>query len=68
LNLPGYTGVGSLLLSEAGDAVHVDASEIGREARPMRTCPLADRAVRWIVDDAGKFTAREVRRGRRMTA
>ena len=26
---------------------------------------LADRPIRWIVDDATKFTAREVRRGRR---
>ena len=26
---------------------------------------MADRPIRWIVDDAGKFTAREVRRGRR---
>jgi 23S rRNA (cytosine1962-C5)-methyltransferase len=26
---------------------------------------MAERPVRWIVDDAAKFTAREVRRGRR---
>ena len=26
---------------------------------------LAERPIRWIVDDAAKFTAREVRRGRR---
>ena len=26
---------------------------------------MADRPIRWIVDDAAKFTAREVRRGRR---
>ena len=26
---------------------------------------MAERPIRWIVDDAAKFTAREVRRGRR---
>ena len=26
---------------------------------------MSDRPIRWIVDDAAKFTAREVRRGRR---
>jgi 23S rRNA (cytosine1962-C5)-methyltransferase len=68
LNLFGYTGVGSLLLSEAGGRlVHVDASkksvEAGRDN--ARLSGLADRPIRWIVDDATKFTAREVRRGRR---
>jgi 23S rRNA (cytosine1962-C5)-methyltransferase len=68
LNLFGYTGVGTLLLSEAGGRmVHVDASkksvEQGKENAILSG--LADRPVRWIVDDAGKFTAREVRRGRR---
>ena len=29
---------------------------------------MADKPVRWIVDDAGKFTAREARRGRRYDA
>lgn len=68
LNLFGYTGVGSLLLSEAGARlVHVDASkksvEQGKEN--ARLSGLSDRPLRWMVDDAGKFTAREVRRGRR---
>jgi 23S rRNA (cytosine1962-C5)-methyltransferase len=68
LNLFGYTGVGSLLLSEAGARlVHVDASkksvEQGKENAKLSG--LDDRPIRWIVDDAGKFTAREVRRGRR---
>ena len=68
LNLFGYTGVGSLLLSEAGARiVHVDASKKsveGGKANAALSC-LADRPIRWMVDDAGKFTAREVRRGRR---
>ena len=68
LNLFGYTGVGTLQLSDAGARlVHVDASkksvEQGKENAAlsgMEACP-----IRWIVDDASKFTAREVRRGRR---
>ena len=68
LNLFGYTGVGSLLLSEAGaKLVHVDASkksvEQGKENG--RLSGFEDRPIRWIVDDASKFTAREVRRERR---
>ena len=68
LNLFGYTGVGTLQLSDAGARmVHVDASkksvEGGREN--ARLSGMEDRPIRWIVDDATKFTAREVRRGRR---
>lgn len=68
LNLFGYTGVGSLILSEAGARlVHVDASkksvEQGKENAKLSG--LDDKPIRWIVDDASKFTAREVRRGRR---
>jgi 23S rRNA (cytosine1962-C5)-methyltransferase len=68
LNLFGYTGVGTLLLGEAGARmVHVDASkksvEHGKENAKLSG--LDGRPIRWIVDDAGKFTAREVRRERR---
>jgi 23S rRNA (cytosine1962-C5)-methyltransferase len=68
LNLFGYTGVGTLVLSEAGARmVHVDASkksvDQGKENAALSA--LADRPIRWMIDDAGKFTAREVRRGRR---
>jgi 23S rRNA (cytosine1962-C5)-methyltransferase len=68
LNLFGYTGVGSLLLSDAGARlVHVDASkksvEQGKDNAVVSG--LAERPIRWIVDDASKFTAREVRRQRR---
>jgi 23S rRNA (cytosine1962-C5)-methyltransferase len=67
LNLFGYTGVGTLQLSDAGGRlVHVDASkksvEQGKEN--ARLSSMDDRPIRWIVDDASKFTAREVRRGR----
>jgi 23S rRNA (cytosine1962-C5)-methyltransferase len=68
LNLFGYTGVGSLLLSEVGaHLVHVDASKKSVEGGKANAAlsDMADRPIRWIVDDATKFTAREVRRGRR---
>jgi 23S rRNA (cytosine1962-C5)-methyltransferase len=68
LNLFGYTGVGSLALSSSGARVtHVDASKKSVEAARgnARLSGLADAPVRWLVDDAGKFVAREGRRGRR---
>ena len=68
LNLFGYTGVGTLQLSEAGGRlVHVDASKKSVEGGKANAAlsGMADRPIRWIVDDAAKFTAREVRRGRR---
>jgi 23S rRNA (cytosine1962-C5)-methyltransferase len=68
LNLFGYTGVGTLQLSDAGARlVHVDASKKSVEQGKdnARLSETSDRPIRWIVDDAGKFTAREVRRGRR---
>jgi 23S rRNA (cytosine1962-C5)-methyltransferase len=68
LNLFGYTGVGTLLLSDAcARLVHVDASKKSVEGGKANAqlSGLADRPIRWIVDDAAKFTAREVRRGRR---
>ena len=68
LNLFGYTGVGTLQLSDAGARlVHVDASkksvEQGKEN--ARLSGMEGSPIRWIVDDAGKFTAREVRRSKR---
>lgn len=68
LNLFGYTGVGTLQLSDAGARmVHVDASKksVEQGKRNSRLSGMEDRPIRWIVDDAAKFTAREVRRGRR---
>ncbi|MBC7986010.1 MAG: class I SAM-dependent methyltransferase, partial [Sphingomonadaceae bacterium] len=68
LNLFGYTGVGSLALAAKGAAVtHVDASKKSVEAARANAAlsGLADKPIRWLVDDAAKFAAREVRRGRR---
>lgn len=71
LNLFGYTGVGSLALAAAGcEVVHVDASKksVAQARENAALSGLADAPVRWIVDDAVKFAAREVRRGRRYDA
>jgi len=68
LNLFGYTGVGTLATAATGARlVHVDASrksvEAGKENAALSG--MAGRPIRWLVEDAGKFVAREVRRGRR---
>ena len=68
LNLFGYTGVGTLAMAAAGARlVHVDASKKSVEAGKDNAARsgLGERPIRWIVEDAGKFVAREVRRGRR---
>ena len=68
LNLFGYTGVGTLALA-ARDArmVHVDASKKSVEAGRANAmlAGMSEKPIRWLVDDAAKFVAREVRRGRR---
>ena len=66
LNLFGYTGVGTLALAATGARLtHVDASKKSVEAGKANAAlsGMADRPIRWLVDDAGKFAAREVRRG-----
>lgn len=68
MNLFGYTGVGTLAMAAAGaQMVHVDASKksVAQARANAALSGLEDRPVRWIVDDAAKFVAREVRRGRR---
>ncbi|WP_128892211.1 class I SAM-dependent methyltransferase [Erythrobacter sp. HKB08] len=67
MNLFGYTGVGSLALSRHGRVTHVDASKKSvAQARENATLSgMDDRPIRWLIDDAAKFAAREVRRGNR---
>lgn len=67
LNLFGYTGVGTLALSECGPVTHVDASKksVAQARENAALSDATERPVRWLVDDAAKFTAREVRRERR---
>jgi 23S rRNA (cytosine1962-C5)-methyltransferase len=68
LNLFGYTGAATLALAGAGRTVaHVDGSRpaVAWARRNASLSGLADRPIRWLVDDADAFVAREVRRGRR---
>ncbi|MEM1087483.1 MAG: class I SAM-dependent methyltransferase [Pseudomonadota bacterium] len=66
LNLFGYTGMMSLAAAQAGAKVtHLDASpkSNGYGKQHAELSGLSDRPIRWIADDAMKFTAREIRRG-----
>lgn len=66
LNLFGYTGIASLVCAQAGAAVtHVDASKptIGWARENQTASHLSDKPIRWILDDALKFTEREIKRG-----
>lgn len=68
LNLFGYTGASTMALVTAGFKVaHVDAAK--PNVRSMRVVAehngRPDAPVRYIVDDAAKFAAREVRRQRK---
>ena len=66
LNLFGYTGGATLACAAAGAAVcHVDASKgiVAWGKDNAVASGLADRPIRWLVDDCAKFVAREKRRG-----
>jgi 23S rRNA (cytosine1962-C5)-methyltransferase len=68
LNLFASTGATSLALALAGARMtHVDASRpaVAWARRNAELAGLADRPIRWIVDDALSFVGREKRRGRR---
>jgi 23S rRNA (cytosine1962-C5)-methyltransferase len=65
LNLFGYTGMASLAAAVGGAQVtHVDASKkaIAYAKENQILSGLAEKPIRWIVDDALKFTEREARR------
>lgn len=67
LNLFAYTGAASLLAAAAGAHVtHVDASKkaIAWAKENQAASKLEQAPLRWILDDAQKFVAREVRRGK----
>ena len=68
LNLFAHTGLATLALARAGAAVaHVDGarSAVAWARRNADLTGFRDRPVRWLVDDAVAFVAREARRGRR---
>ena len=71
LNLFGYTGAATLACLSAGASVtHVDASKgmvlWGKENAVASG--VADKNVRWLVDDCLKFVKREIRRGKKYDA
>ena len=67
LNLFAYTGGATCALAaEGAEVVHVDAAKgmVQWAKDNIAACGLADRPVRFIVDDCMKFVQRENRRGR----
>ncbi len=66
LNLFGYTGAATVSAMAAGAAaVHVDASKgmVQWAKENAVVSGVADKSVRWLVDDCIKFVEREIRRG-----
>ncbi|MEZ5854741.1 MAG: class I SAM-dependent methyltransferase [Hyphomicrobiaceae bacterium] len=67
LNLFAYTGAASLIAAKAGaEVAHIDGSKkaIAWARENQAASGLADAPIRWLLEDARKFVAREVRRGR----
>jgi len=66
LNLFGYTGIASVAAAKAGaNVTHLDASKpaITWANENMKASGLPGDSIRWILDDAVKFTRREMTRG-----
>lgn len=66
LNLFAYTGGATLAAASAGASVcHVDAAKgmVHWARENAELSYLAERPIRWIVDDCAKFVEREIRRG-----
>src|SRR5262245_4204767 len=67
LNLFAYTGAASLIAARAGaEVTHVDASKraIAWAKQNQAVSKFDEAPIRWILEDARKFVAREVRRGK----
>ncbi len=67
LNLFAYTGAASLIAAHAGaEVTHLDASRkaIGWAKQNQSASKMGEAPIRWILDDARKFVAREARRNR----
>jgi 23S rRNA (cytosine1962-C5)-methyltransferase len=66
LNLFAYTGGASVAALSAGaEVVHVDSSRgmVDWAKENVRSSGLADKPIRFLVDDVVKFVEREIRRG-----
>ncbi len=71
LNLFGYTGGATLACAQAGaKVVHVDGSKsaITWARENAELSGLADKPVRWILEDARLFVGRELKRGNKYDA
>lgn len=71
LNLFAYTGGATVACSYAGaSVVHVDSSKgmVTWAKENIASSGLADRPVRFIIDDVTKFVQREIRRGNKYDA
>ncbi len=71
LNLFAYTGGATVACLNAGAKVtHVDASKgmVGWAKENAVATGVADKSVRWLVDDCMKFVKREIRRGNKYDA
>ncbi len=71
LNLFAYTGGATIACLEAGARVtHVDASKgmVSWAKENAVASGVADKPVRWLVDDCMKFVKREIRRGNKYDA
>ncbi len=67
LNLFAYTGGATVACAAAGASVcHVDAAKgmVAWAKENAASSGVADRPIRWIIDDCAKFVEREIRRGR----
>lgn len=71
LNLFAYTGAATAAALLVGASVcHVDAARgmVSWAKENAAASGVADKPVRWIVDDCAKFVEREIRRGKRYDA
>ncbi len=71
LNLFAYTGAATVAALSAGASVcHVDAAKgmVAWAKENAASSNVADKSVRWIVDDCAKFVEREIRRGHKYDA
>lgn len=71
LNLFAYTGGATVACTAAGATVcHVDAAKgmVAQAKTNLQLSGLADKPVRFIVDDCAKFVMREARRGKKYDA
>ena len=67
LNLFAYTGAATLAAAAAGASVcHVDAARgmVAWAKENAASSGLAEKPIRWIVDDCRKFVEKEIRRGK----